>query len=61
MIRSEQVEWPAAFVIDIPAAEPDARGFLTVAGSPQVLVMDRADDFFRVVYADFGSQRHRLK
>jgi hypothetical protein len=58
---SAAVEWPAAFTIAAPAARIDANGFLTVAGSPRVLVLDRGD-FYRVVYLDTANdERVRLR
>jgi hypothetical protein len=59
-VSSEAIEYPAAFTINAPAALPDANGFLTVAGSPRMLVLDHTD-FFRVVYLDTASERARLK
>jgi hypothetical protein len=60
-VQSGPDDWPAAFVLDGPAASRDANGFLTVAGSPRVLVLDRAGGFFRVVYGVVNGQRFRLK
>jgi hypothetical protein len=60
-MRSGPEDWPAAFVLDGPAAVRDANGFLTVAGSPRVLVLDRAGGFFRVVYEVVNGQQVRLK
>ena len=58
---SAAVEWPAAFTIAAPAARIDANGFLTVAGSPRMLVLDRSD-FYRVVYLDMANdERARLR
>jgi hypothetical protein len=58
---SAAVEWPAAFTIAAPAARIDANGFLTVAGSPRLLVLDRSD-FYRVVYLDTANdERARLR
>jgi hypothetical protein len=57
---SAAVEWPAAFTIAAPAARIDANGFLAVAGSPRVLVLDRSD-FYRVVYLDTSNVRVRLR
>ena len=58
---SGAVEWPAAFTIAAPAARIDANGFLTVAGSPRLLVLDRSD-FYRVVYLDISPyERARLR
>jgi hypothetical protein len=58
---SAAVEWPAAFTIAAPAARSDANGFLTVAGSPRLLVLDRSD-FYRVVYLDTANnERARLR
>jgi hypothetical protein len=59
-VASQAAEWPAAFTLDAPAARRDDNGFLTVAGSPRILVLDRTD-FFRVVYADVNGERFRLK
>jgi len=59
--QSGPEDWPAAFVLDGPAAARDANGFLTVAGSPRVLVLDRAEGFFRVVYEVVNGQPVRLK
>jgi len=61
VLRSTADEYPAAFVIDAPAAVRDARGFLNVAGAPRLLVLDRNDEFFRVIYAVIGGERLRLK
>ncbi len=57
---SGAVEWPAAFTLTAPAARLDANGFLTVAGSPRILVLDRSD-FYRVVYLDTPHERARLR
>jgi hypothetical protein len=59
-IAATPEEWPAAFMVTTPAAQPDANGFLTVAGSPRLLALDRGD-FFRVVYLDVAYDRFRLK
>ncbi len=58
--KSGPAEWPAAFVLDTPGAVQDAHGFLTVAGSPRVLVLDKTD-FFRVVYATVNGETVRLR
>jgi hypothetical protein len=58
--KSGSAAWPAAFVIDAPGAVRDAHGFLTVAGSPRVLVLDKTD-FFRVVYATVNGTTERLR
>jgi hypothetical protein len=60
-VQSGPDNWPAAFVLDGPAARPDANGFLTVAGSPRVLVTDTAGGFVRVVYVVVSGERFRLK
>jgi hypothetical protein len=60
-VQSGPEDWPAAFVLDGPAASRDANGFLTVAGSPRILVLDKAGGFFRVVYQVVNGQRFRLK
>jgi hypothetical protein len=57
---SAAVEWPAAFTIAAPAAQIDASGFLTIAGSPRMLAMDRSD-FYHVVYLDTLDARVRLR
>jgi hypothetical protein len=57
---SAAVEWPAAFTIAAPAARIDANGFLTVAGPPRLLVLERSD-FYRVVYLDTSDERVRLR
>jgi hypothetical protein len=59
-VASQAEEWPAAFTLNAPAARRDNNGFLTVAGSPRILVLDRTG-FFRVVYADVNGERFRLK
>lgn len=61
LVRSGPDGWPAAFVLDGPAARPDANGFLTVAGSPRVLVVGTAGGFVRVVYVVVSGERFRLK
>ncbi len=43
-----------------PPPGSDANGFLTVAGSPRILVLDRSD-FYRVVYLDTPHERARLR
>lgn len=43
-------DWPPAFALRVPGAEPDANGFLTVAGSPRLLLLDRATGVFRAAY-----------
>ncbi len=53
--------YPAVYVIDAPAASVDSNGFLTVAGPPRILVMDKTDDFFHVVYATVGGDEVRVK
>jgi hypothetical protein len=58
--KSAPIEWPAAFTVELPAAWLDAHGFLTVAGSPRILVLDRSD-FYRVVYLDTAYERFRLR
>jgi hypothetical protein len=58
--KSAPIEWPAAFTVEIPAARLDAHGFLTVAGSPRILVLDHSD-FYRVVYLDTAHERFRLR
>ena len=60
-VQSGPDDWPAAFVLDGPSARRDANGFLTVAGSPRVLVLDRAGEFVRVVYVVVSGERFRLK
>lgn len=54
--------WPPVYTLDAPPAQIDANGFLTVAGAPRVLVLERRDDFFRVIYAERGgAPRERLR
>jgi hypothetical protein len=60
-IVSESYDYPAAFTIDVPPAQPDDKGFMTVAGSPRILVLDQEDDFFHVVYVLIAGERFRLK
>lgn len=60
-VASEPVEWPAAFTVDLPPARTDANGFLTAAGSPRILVLDKAGGFFRVGYALANDARMRIK
>lgn len=60
-VRSMSGLWPAGFVMEAPAALLDSHGFLTVAGSPRVLVMDIPEGFYRVVYATANGDTVRLK
>ncbi|MBN1966537.1 MAG: hypothetical protein JW910_17935 [Anaerolineae bacterium] len=60
-IQSEPFDWPAAFRVDLSAAGLDRNGFLTVAGSPQLLVLDTVGDFFRVVYVQANGEWSRLR
>ncbi len=59
--RSAPFDWPAAFRLDGPGAQRDPNGFLTVAGSPRVLVLDPTPGFVRVVYVVVGGDTYRLK
>jgi hypothetical protein len=60
-VISEAYDYPAAFTVDVPSALPDTKGFMTVAGSPRILVLDQRDDFFHVVYVIINGERFRLK
>ncbi|MBN1200268.1 MAG: hypothetical protein JXJ20_00295 [Anaerolineae bacterium] len=60
VVRSRMPDFPPKFYIDLDAAKPDANGFLTVGGSPRVLVLDPADDFFRVIYVVVDGMYTRL-
>jgi hypothetical protein len=60
-VTSQDIVWPAAFEVSVPAARRDANGFLTVAGSPRILVFDQDEEFYRVVYATVGGQTVRLR
>lgn len=60
-VSAGNAAWPAAFEVSAPGAALDARGFLTVAGSPQMVVMPRRDDFYRVVYLTVGREQVRLR
>lgn len=53
--------WPGALVIAAPGAVADPFGFLAVAGSPRVVVMERRDDFYRVVSLNAGREQVRLR
>jgi len=57
---SDDTVYPAAFTVEAPAALPDENGFLTVAGSPYILVLDK-QDALRVVYVLIDSERFRLR
>ncbi len=59
-VPSEAQEYPAAFVVPVPGAVLDANGFLSVAGSPRWLALDRSD-FYRVIYLDTANGRIRLQ
>jgi hypothetical protein len=60
-VISESYDYPAAFTVEVPPVQPDNKGFMTVAGSPRILVLDQRDDFFRVVYVLINGERFRLK
>ena len=60
-VTSQDIVWPAAFEVSVPAARRDANGFLTVAGSPRILVLDQDEEFYRVVYASVGGETVRLR
>jgi hypothetical protein len=60
-VTSQDAVWPAAFEVSVPAARRDANGFLTVAGSPRILVLDQDEEFYRVVYATVGGVTVRLR
>lgn len=60
-VQSRLIDWPAVFVVEAPGAQPDANGFLTVAGSPVWLAVERDEAFVRVVYALVAGEWARLK
>jgi len=64
-VKSGPGEWPAAFIFSLDSPEPDARGFLTVAGAPRLLVVEDAptdtESFFRVVWLVVEGQYVRLR
>ena len=59
-ILSEATVFPAVYAVDAPGAMRDANGFLTVAGSPRMLVVP-ASDFFRVGYVEIDGERFRIR
>ncbi|MBN1564449.1 MAG: hypothetical protein JXA10_11460 [Anaerolineae bacterium] len=68
-IESQVIDWPAVFRVEVTPARRDANGFLTVAGSPVLLVLDRdtlqdtAVDapFVRVTYMQVNGEWVRLR
>ena len=60
-IVSGLVDWPAAFSVEVPPARRDANGFLTIAGSPVMLALDRDEAFVRVTYVGTNGTWVRLR
>ncbi|NDJ75154.1 MAG: hypothetical protein GYB65_02755 [Chloroflexi bacterium] len=60
-VRSEAFDWPASFRLGADPAQRDANDFLTVAGSPRLLVLEPSGEFFRVVYVLANGEYFRMK
>lgn len=60
-IESQMVDWPAVFRVAVPAARRDANGFLSVGGTPTVIVLARDDAFVRVTYVRVNGEWVRLR
>ena len=62
-IVSQMIDWPAAFRVTLPPAQRDTNGFLTIAGPPMIVVLDRAQEaaFVRVTYVQVNGERVRVR